>query len=74
VGHIGKSTKKPGGGHARHRKVKKSSARTELLVKTMISPQRPKNSHNRMMTGMGTPSSQSRIPRPMFASMNSSDD
>jgi hypothetical protein len=30
--------------------------------------QRPKNSHNRMITGIGTPNSQSRIPRPMFAS------
>jgi hypothetical protein len=31
--------------------------------------QRPKNSHNRMITGIGTPSSQSRTPRPMSASM-----
>jgi hypothetical protein len=30
--------------------------------------QRPKNSHSRMITGIGTPNSQSRIPRPMFAS------
>src|ERR1700687_3654247 len=35
--------------------------------------QRPKNSHSRMITGIGTPTSQSRIPRPMFASLNSSD-
>src|SRR5271170_6768570 len=34
--------------------------------------QRPKNNHNRMITGIGTPSSQSRIPRPMFASLHSS--
>jgi hypothetical protein len=32
--------------------------------------QRPKNNHNKMITGIGTPSSQSRIPRPIFASMN----
>jgi hypothetical protein len=35
--------------------------------------QRPKNSHSRMITGIGTPNSQSRTPRPMFASLNSSD-
>jgi hypothetical protein len=34
--------------------------------------QRPKNSHNRIITGIGTPNNQSRIPRPMFASINSS--
>jgi hypothetical protein len=34
--------------------------------------QRPKNSHNRMITGIGTPSSQSKSPRPIIASMNSS--
>ena len=34
--------------------------------------QRPKNSHNKMITGIGTPNSQSRIPRSMFASINSS--
>jgi hypothetical protein len=28
----------------------------------------PRNSHNRMITGIGTPKSQSKIPRPMFAS------
>jgi hypothetical protein len=28
----------------------------------------PKNNHNRMITGMGTPSSQSRSPRPIAAS------
>jgi hypothetical protein len=32
--------------------------------------QRPKNSHNRMITGIGTPSSQSRIPRPMVVSLH----
>ena len=31
--------------------------------------QRPKNNHNRMITGIGTPSSQSRSPRPIVASM-----
>jgi hypothetical protein len=34
--------------------------------------QRPKNNHSKMITGIGTPKSQSRIPRPIFASMNSS--
>jgi hypothetical protein len=34
--------------------------------------QRPKNNHNRRITGIGTPSSQSRIPRPMIASLISS--
>jgi hypothetical protein len=38
----------------------------------VASDQRPKNSHNRIMTGIGTPSSQSRIPRPILASMKSS--
>src|ERR1700724_2824451 len=38
----------------------------------MARDQWPKNSHNRMITGIGTPSSQSRIPRPTFASLNSS--
>jgi hypothetical protein len=35
-------------------------------------PQWPKNSQSRMITGIGTPSSQSKIPLPIFASMNSS--
>jgi hypothetical protein len=30
--------------------------------------QRPKNSHNRMITGIGTPISQSKSPRPIAAS------
>jgi hypothetical protein len=37
-----------------------------------IERQRPKNNHNRMITGIGTPNSQSRSPLPIFASMNSS--
>jgi hypothetical protein len=32
--------------------------------------QRPNNNHNRMITGIGTPTSQSRSPFPIFASMN----
>ena len=32
--------------------------------------QRPKNSHNRMMTGIGTPSSQSNIPLPIPVLLN----
>jgi hypothetical protein len=35
--------------------------------------QRPKNNHNKMITGIGTPRSQSKIPRPIIASINSSD-
>jgi hypothetical protein len=35
----------------------------------MIKGQRPKNSHNRRITGIGTPSGQSRSPRPILASM-----
>src|SRR5450631_2747071 len=31
--------------------------------------QRPKNSHNKRITGIGTPKSQSRSPRPIFASI-----
>jgi hypothetical protein len=31
--------------------------------------QRPKKSHNRIITGIGTPSSQSKSPRPMLASL-----
>jgi hypothetical protein len=31
--------------------------------------QRPKNSHSSKITGIGTPKSQSRIPRPIVASM-----
>src|SRR5712672_891295 len=34
--------------------------------------QRPKNSHNRIITGIGTPSNHSKIPRPMISSMHSS--
>jgi hypothetical protein len=37
---------------------------------TIISCQRPKNSHNRIITGIGTPSSQSKMPRPMVLSSN----
>jgi hypothetical protein len=39
---------------------------------SVVRDQRPKNSHNRIITGIGTPSNQSRIPRPMFASFDSS--
>ncbi len=34
--------------------------------------QRPKNSHDRIITGIGTPSNHSKIPRPMISSMHSS--
>jgi len=36
--------------------------------------QRPKNNHSRMITGIGTPKSQSKIPRPIIVSMNFSID
>jgi hypothetical protein len=55
---------------------KKSPAKWRSLILRRIRIrryQRPKNSHNRMITGIGTPNSQSRIPRPMFASLRSSD-
>jgi hypothetical protein len=35
----------------------------------MARDQWPKNSHNKMITGIGTPSSQSKIPRPMISSI-----
>jgi hypothetical protein len=34
----------------------------------MARDQWPKNSHNKMITGIGTPRSQSKIPRPMVSS------
>jgi hypothetical protein len=34
-----------------------------------LDDQWPKNSHNRMITGMGTPISQSKSPRPIAASL-----
>jgi hypothetical protein len=55
---------------------KKSPAKWRSVILRRMRPrryQRPKNSHNRMITGIGTPNSQSRIPRPMFASLKSSD-
>jgi hypothetical protein len=58
----------------RHAAQKKSGAakswRSLMCANTsMIKRQRPKNSHNRRITGIGTPSSQSRSPRPILASM-----
>jgi hypothetical protein len=47
------------------------SAEPDLRV-SIARCQRPNNSHNRMITGIGTPSSQSKIPRPIIASMKSS--
>ncbi|WP_162307304.1 hypothetical protein [Bradyrhizobium amphicarpaeae] len=42
------------------------------LQDSLVEPaaQRPKNSHSRMMTGIGTPSIHNRIPRPMMFSSN----
>jgi hypothetical protein len=43
---------------------------SELLSRTpALAVQRPKNNHNRIITGIGTPSSQSKSPRPIFASI-----
>jgi hypothetical protein len=36
----------------------------------VIIDQRPKNNHNRIITGIGTPSNQSKSPRPIVASLN----
>jgi hypothetical protein len=47
-----------------------SSRRERLPFKELLDGQWPKNSHNKISTGIGTPKSQSRIPRPIFASMN----
>jgi hypothetical protein len=35
-----------------------------------LAAQRPKNSHNKMMIGIGTPSNHSKIPRPIFVSFD----
>jgi hypothetical protein len=43
---------------------------TLALTRRSGTYQRPKNSHNNIITGIGTPTSHSRIPRPMFASLN----
>jgi hypothetical protein len=54
-----------------HRRRKKSPAKWRSPIFALMHIrryQRPKNSHSRMITGIGTPNSQSRIPRPMFAS------
>jgi hypothetical protein len=37
----------------------------------LVKRQRPKNSHNRIITGIGTPSNHSKIPRPMISSIHS---
>jgi hypothetical protein len=40
---------------------------TSVLLLSLAA-QRPKNNHNKMMIGIGTPSSHSKIPRPIFVS------
>jgi hypothetical protein len=42
------------------------------VVQRQSAGQWPKNSHSRMITGIGTPSNQSRIPRPIISSSNTS--
>jgi hypothetical protein len=39
-----------------------------LANMTIAGGQWPKNNHNRIITGIGTPSSQSKIPRPIIIS------
>src|SRR5438132_6713182 len=39
-----------------------------VVVWRQSAGQWPKNSHSRMITGIGTPSNQSRIPRPIISS------
>jgi hypothetical protein len=57
------------------RRAKQKIRRRQILTEpdlrqpSMARGQRPKNSHNRRITGIGTPSSQSRSPRPILASM-----
>jgi len=73
TGHIGKRGKKPAipadFNNRVPQKKPRQKAEPDLHVRARIAEaQRPKNSHNRMITGIGTPNSQSRIPRPMFAS------
>jgi hypothetical protein len=46
------------------------SAGPDLAVARYLSHQWPKNSHNRMITGIGTPNSQSSIPLPIVSSSN----
>jgi hypothetical protein len=48
----------------------KHASSTVIGFKTLIlDGQRPKNNHNRIITGIGTPSSQSKSPRPIVSSM-----
>jgi hypothetical protein len=54
----------------RKKKTPPSAEPDFSLAIRMAGDQRPKNSHNRMITGIGTPSSQSKIPRPMVSSSN----
>jgi hypothetical protein len=76
AGHIGKPAKKPAAlriSTARILQKNRPCQRQGLIQRRSIAVawcQRPKNSHNRMITGIGTPSSQSKIPRPMFLSSN----
>src|SRR6202035_5175618 len=44
------------------------------LSKRTAIDQRPKNNQSRIITGIGTPSSQSKSPRPIFASLESAVD
>jgi hypothetical protein len=70
-GHIGKQAKKRGQGADIRTKKQARRVKTEpdRSNKPVATAQRPKNNHNRMITGIGTPTSQSKIPRPIFASM-----
>src|SRR3954453_10588052 len=45
-------------------------AELSLQGKAWSGDQRPKNSHSRMITGIGTPSIHNKIPRPIVSSSN----
>lgn len=50
--------------------MQKAPPRAELSVGEPSRRQWPKNSHSRMITGIGTPSSHNKIPRPIASSSN----
>ena len=44
----------------------------QLMPATIARYQWPKNNHNKMITGIGTPKSHNKIPRPIIASLKCS--
>jgi hypothetical protein len=61
------------GGVAKKNQAPPSAEPDLRKLVTTAWPQRPKNNHNKMITGIGTPNSQSKIPRPIIVSISSSD-